>query len=221
MRKGMLLEGPSSWTPKMCRAKLAVKRETLMDTMSFVNLPFSGLIDILSAQKRGVMTAFVSLCVNGKQATFEADPRTLLVEALREHLHLTGTHVGCDTSQCGCCTVLVDGDAVKSCTMLAVQAEGCSVTTIEGIDGPDGSLHPVQKAFIDHHALQCGFCTPGFVMSSVELIERYQQLDEERVRHLIEGNICRCTGYHNIVRAIMAAAKDWASPSQTVGADHV
>ncbi|MCP3387780.1 (2Fe-2S)-binding protein [Bradyrhizobium sp. CCGB12] len=148
------------------------------------------------------------LRVNGKEVSLEIDPRTLLVEALRETLGLTGTHVGCDTSQCGCCTVLVNGEAIKSCTILAIQAAGKSVTTIEGLEAADGTLHPVQRAFVEHHGLQCGYCTPGFVMSSVELVDRYDDLDEESVRHLIEGNICRCTGYHNIVRAILAAAAE-------------
>lgn len=146
--------------------------------------------------------------VNGKDVALEIDPRTLLVEALREDLGLTGTHVGCDTSQCGCCTVLVNGEAIKSCTVLTVQLEGKSVTTIEGLESADGDLHPVQRAFVEHHGLQCGFCTPGFVMSSVELVDRYEDLDEDTVRHLIEGNICRCTGYSNIVRAILAAAAE-------------
>lgn len=159
------------------------------------------------------------LRVNGKDFSLEIDPRTLLVEVLREHLDLTGTHVGCDTSQCGCCTVLVNGEAIKSCTMLAVQAAGQSVTTIEGLEANDGGLHPVQRAFVEHHALQCGYCTPGFVMSSVELTERYDDLDEESVRHLIEGNICRCTGYHNIVRAILAVASEKNSKRARSAAD--
>jgi aerobic carbon-monoxide dehydrogenase small subunit len=124
---------------------------------------------------------------------------------LREQLGLTGTHIGCDTAQCGCCTVLVDGDAVKSCTMLAVQADGCNVQTIEGLASTQG-LHPMQQAFSDRHALQCGYCTPGFVMSAVELVTKYDDLDEAKVRHLIEGNICRCTGYSNIVAAILDVA---------------
>lgn len=145
------------------------------------------------------------LNVNGTACVIEAEPRTLLVHALREQLGLTGTHVGCDTAQCGCCTVLVDGDAVKSCTMLLAQAEGCDVQTIEGLQ-TDGKLHPVQQAFSDCHALQCGYCTPGFVMSTVELTNKYQGLDEEKVRHLVEGNICRCTGYTNIVKAVLFVA---------------
>lgn len=143
--------------------------------------------------------------VNGTLATIEVEPRTLLATALREHLSLTGTHIGCDTAQCGCCTVLVNGDAVKSCTMLAVQAEGCRIETIEGL-ARGQELHPVQQAFSEHHALQCGFCTPGFVLSTVELVRKYDKLDETKVRKLIEGNMCRCTGYQNIVAAILDAA---------------
>lgn len=147
----------------------------------------------------------VKLKVNGVDATIDAEPRTFLVHALREHLGMTGTHVGCDTAQCGCCTVLVDGDAVKSCTMLLAQADGCSVQTIEGLAEGD-KLHPMQQAFSDCHALQCGYCTTGFVMSAVELTSKYKNLDEHKVRHLVDGNICRCTGYSNIVRAILKVA---------------
>jgi aerobic carbon-monoxide dehydrogenase small subunit len=147
----------------------------------------------------------VALDVNGQRVERTVDERTLLVRLLREDLGLTGTHVGCDTTQCGACTVLVDGDAVKSCTMLAAQAKGCSVVTIEGL-APVGQLHPVQQVFHEHHGLQCGYCTPGFVMSIVELVSKYRELDEHRVRELVDGNICRCTGYHNIVRAALAAA---------------
>jgi carbon-monoxide dehydrogenase small subunit len=149
----------------------------------------------------------VELTVNGKARKSVVEARTLLVEYIREMLGLTGTHVGCDTAQCGCCTVLVDGDAVKSCTMLAVQAEGANILTIEGLE-KDGVLHPLQQAFHEHHALQCGYCTPGFVMSALELITKYRDLDESNVRPLLDGNMCRCTGYHNIVKAILSAAND-------------
>jgi carbon-monoxide dehydrogenase small subunit len=148
----------------------------------------------------------VSLTVNGKSASAAVEARTLLVELLREKLGLTGTHVGCDTSQCGACVVHVDGVSVKSCTMLAVQAEGCKVTTIEGLAKPDGTLHPMQEMFREHHALQCGFCTPGMVMSAIDLVQSHPEgLTEEQIRHGLEGNLCRCTGYHNIVKAIAAA----------------
>lgn len=148
----------------------------------------------------------VSLNVNGTAHTVEVEGRTLLVELLREKLRLTGTHVGCDTSQCGACVVHVDGESVKSCTVLAVQAQGSEVTTIEGLAGPDGTLHPMQEAFREHHALQCGFCTPGMVMSAIDLVKRHPEgLSEVEIRHGLEGNLCRCTGYHNIVAAIDAA----------------
>ena len=150
--------------------------------------------------------AKISLIVNGNPVTANVDPRTLLVQFLRENLRLTGTHVGCDTSQCGACVVHVDGKAVKSCTMLAVQASGASVTTIEGLaDGAE--LHPVQTAFREHHGLQCGFCTPGMIMTAVDLIRQHgSALDEKAVRDGLEGNICRCTGYHNIVKEIGRAS---------------
>jgi aerobic carbon-monoxide dehydrogenase small subunit len=144
--------------------------------------------------------------VNGTVREADVEPRTLLATLLREQFELTGTHIGCDTAQCGCCTVLVNGDAVKSCTMLALQADGCEVTTIEGL-AQDGQLHPMQQAFSDHHALQCGYCTPGFVMSAVELVRKYPNLDEPTIRHLVEGNICRCTGYTNIVAAILSVSR--------------
>ncbi len=148
----------------------------------------------------------VTLTVNGKSATVEVEGRTLLVELLREKLHLTGTHVGCDTSQCGACVVHVDGQSVKSCTMLALQADGATVTTIEGLAAADGTLHPMQEMFREHHALQCGFCTPGMVMSAIDIVQSHPQgLSEAEIRHLLEGNLCRCTGYHNIVKAIAAA----------------
>ncbi len=149
----------------------------------------------------------ISLVVNGKRVSAAAEDRTLLVHFLRENLGLTGTHVGCDTSQCGACVVHVDGKAVKSCTMLAAQANGSTVVTIEGLaDGAD--LHPVQAAFKEHHGLQCGFCTPGMIMAATDMIARHPEgLDEATVRAELEGNICRCTGYHNIVKAILAASK--------------
>lgn len=147
----------------------------------------------------------VSLTVNGKPVSAEVEPRTLLSTFLREHLRLTGTHIGCDTTQCGCCTVTMNGDAVKSCTMLVAQADGAQITTIEGLSQGE-TVHPLQQAFMDHHALQCGYCTPGFIMSALDLIEKHDVLDENKVRHLVEGNICRCTGYNNIVKAILAAS---------------
>ena len=148
----------------------------------------------------------VSLTVNGKAHTVEVEGRTLLVELLREKIGLTGTHVGCDTSQCGACTVHVDGKSLKSCTTLALQVDGASVTTIEGLAAPDGTLHPMQEMFREHHALQCGFCTPGMVMSAVDLVKMNPQgLSEQEIRHQMEGNLCRCTGYHTIIKAITAA----------------
>lgn len=147
----------------------------------------------------------VSMTVNGKAVSGEVEPRTLLVEFLRNQLNLTGTHVGCDTSQCGCCVVHVNGDSVKSCTMLAAQANGSQVTTIEGM-AQDGKLHPVQEAFRDNHGLQCGFCTPGMIMSAADLLQKNPDPTEHEVREWLEGNICRCTGYHNIVKSILAAA---------------
>ncbi|HUA76333.1 MAG TPA: (2Fe-2S)-binding protein [Acetobacteraceae bacterium] len=148
----------------------------------------------------------VTLTVNGKSETVDVEGRTLLVELLREKLGLTGTHVGCDTSQCGACVVHVNGMSVKSCTMLALQTEGAAVTTIEGLAKPDGTLHPMQEMFREHHALQCGFCTPGMVMSAVDLVQSHPEgLTEQQIRHGLEGNLCRCTGYHNIVKAIAAA----------------
>ena len=150
----------------------------------------------------------VSLTVNGTPHTVEVEGRTLLVELLREKLGLTGTHVGCDTSQCGACVVHVDGDSVKSCTMLAIQAQGTDVLTIEGLAAADGTLHPMQEMFREYHALQCGFCTPGMVMSAIDLVKMHPQgMTEDEIRHGLEGNLCRCTGYHNIVKAIDAAQK--------------
>jgi carbon-monoxide dehydrogenase small subunit len=145
------------------------------------------------------------MTVNGRAVTGDVEGRTLLVQFLRENLHLTGTHVGCDTSQCGACVVHVDGESVKSCTMLALQADGSEVTTIEGL-AKNGELHPVQAAFREHHGLQCGFCTPGMVMSAVDLLKKNPTPDEGEIREWLEGNICRCTGYHNIVKAIQSAA---------------
>ena len=151
--------------------------------------------------------ATVSLTVNGRHVSAEVEGRTLLVQLLREHLGLTGTHVGCDTSQCGCCTVHLDGEGVKSCAVLALSCEGASVVTIEGL-AAEGRLHPMQQAFHEHHALQCGFCTPGMVMSAVDMVRRKgNDLDEHTVREQLAGNICRCTGYHNIVKAVQAGAR--------------
>ncbi|MCH9052605.1 MAG: (2Fe-2S)-binding protein [Proteobacteria bacterium] len=147
----------------------------------------------------------VSMTVNDKAVTGEVEARTLLVQFIREHLSLTGTHVGCDTSQCGACVVHVNGRSLKSCTILAVQAEGAEVTTIEGL-AVDGELHPMQAAFKEHHGLQCGFCTPGMVMSAIDLLKRHPDPSEETIRAELEGNLCRCTGYHNIVKAVKAAA---------------
>ena len=156
--------------------------------------------------------AAVSLTVNGKPVTAEVDPRTLLVQLLRENLRLTGTHVGCDTSQCGACVVHVDGKAVKSCTVLALQLEGADVLTIEGLAAADGPLHPMQEAFRENHGLQCGYCTPGMIMTAVDLVRRKgRDLDERTIREELEGNICRCTGYHNIVKAIAAGAHAMAA----------
>jgi carbon-monoxide dehydrogenase small subunit len=147
----------------------------------------------------------IKVRVNGEAHTLDVDPRTLLVELLRDELRLTGTHIGCDTSQCGACVVHVDGLSVKSCAMLAVQADGADVTTIEGLAAADGSLHKMQAAFREHHALQCGFCTPGMVMSAIELVERNPLgLSDQEIRAGLDGNLCRCTGYHNIVRAVAA-----------------
>ncbi len=151
----------------------------------------------------------ITLRVNGQAYELEVEGRTLLVDLLRETLGLTGTHVGCDTSQCGACVVHVNGSSVKSCTMLAAQADGCDVLTIEGLAGPDGALHPMQAAFREHHALQCGFCTPGMVMSAIDIVQRHPGgMTDEEIREALEGNLCRCTGYHNIVRAVAAGAAE-------------
>ena len=149
----------------------------------------------------------VSMTVNGKQVSAEVEARTLLVQYLREHLALTGTHVGCDTSQCGACVVHVNGDSIKSCTILAAQCEGADVLTIEGLAEVNGPLHPMQEAFRDNHGLQCGFCTPGMIMSAIDLAKRNAEPSEKEVREWLEGNLCRCTGYHNIVKAVMAGAR--------------
>src|ERR1043165_7552846 len=148
----------------------------------------------------------VSMTVNGKAVTGEVEGRTLLVHFLRDFLHLTGTHVGCDTSQCGACVVHVNGRAVKSCTVFAAQADGDSIVTIEGL-AKDGALHPMQAAFQEHHGLQCGFCTPGMIMSALELRKKHPDPSEETIRNELDGNLCRCTGYHNIVKAVQAGAK--------------
>jgi len=163
--------------------------------------------------------ASVSLTVNGKTVAGEIDPRTLLVQFLRENLRLTGTHVGCDTSQCGACVVHLNGQAVKSCTTLAVQCDGASVTTIEGLAN-GGELHPMQAAFREHHGLQCGFCTPGMIMTAVDMVNRLgNALDEKTIREELEGNLCRCTGYHNIVKAIGAGAEAMAGEPRLAAAE--
>jgi carbon-monoxide dehydrogenase small subunit len=152
----------------------------------------------------------ITLRVNDVERQATVEPRTLLVQYLRDNLGLTGAHIGCETSQCGACTVLLDGQAVKSCTVLAAQADGAEITTIEGL-APEGMLHPVQRAFWDEHGVQCGFCTPGMVLSTVALLECDADPSEESIRHGLEGNICRCTGYHNIVRAVRRAAESLAA----------
>jgi carbon-monoxide dehydrogenase small subunit len=149
----------------------------------------------------------VGITVNGRRYVREVEPRRLLVQLLRDDLGLTGTHVGCDTSSCGACTVRLDGDSVKACTLFAFQADGCEVQTIEGL-AEDGELHPLQKAFHEEHALQCGFCTPGMIMAALGVLERHPDPTDEQIRRGLEGNLCRCTGYHNIVRAVKAAAAD-------------
>jgi carbon-monoxide dehydrogenase small subunit len=148
----------------------------------------------------------VSLNVNGQAVTLDAAPNTLLVQAIREHLELTGTHVGCDTAQCGACTVIMNGSAVKSCNVLLAQAQGASITTIEGLAKPDGMLHPMQTAFKECHGLQCGFCTPGMVMSAVDLCQKMPDASAHDIRDMLEGNLCRCTGYQNIVLAVQQGA---------------
>lgn len=152
------------------------------------------------------MSVKISVSINGKKYTSEVEPRQLLVYHLRDALGLTGTHIGCDTSSCGACTILVDGQAVKSCTTLAVQAEGCNITTVEGL-AKNGQLHPLQEGFREEHGLQCGFCTPGMIMAAADLLQNNPDPSETEIRHALEGNFCRCTGYHNIVRSIQWAAK--------------
>jgi aerobic carbon-monoxide dehydrogenase small subunit len=161
----------------------------------------------------------VNVTVNGEARQSEVEPRLLLVHYLRDTLGLTGTHIGCDTSNCGACTVLMNGESVKSCTVLAAQADGSEVTTIEGMAGDvsNGALHPLQEAFWEHHGLQCGYCTPGMIMAAADLLKRNPHPSEEEVRHGLEGNLCRCTGYHNIVKAVMSAA-DKMGGRQEVGA---
>jgi carbon-monoxide dehydrogenase small subunit len=156
----------------------------------------------------------VSIAVNGTPTSNEVEPRLLLVHYIRDVLGLTGTNVGCDTSQCGSCTVLIDGQAVKSCTVLAVQADGSEITSIEGL-ARDGELHPIQQAFWDNHGLQCGFCTPGMILTATEILKKNPKADEHEVRHSLEGNICRCTGYENIVKSIVAAES--AKPAKKAG----
>ena len=152
------------------------------------------------------MAVKVSMKVNGKPVSGEVEERTLLVTFIREQLRLTGTHVGCDTAQCGACTIHMNGKAVKSCSMLAMQAEGADILTIEGLAKADGTLHPMQAAFKEHHGLQCGFCTPGMVISAIDLVQRHPNPSAQLIREQLDGNLCRCTGYHNIVKAIEAAA---------------
>ena len=155
----------------------------------------------------------ITVTVNGQPRTAEVEPRTLLVHFLRDHLDLTGAHVGCETSQCGACTVLLDGQAVKSCTLLAAQVDGQAVTTIEGL-APRGTLHPVQQAFWEEHGLQCGYCTPGMVLTAVALLQEHPDPDEQTIRHGLEGNLCRCTGYQGIVASVQAAARKLAAGAQ-------
>ena len=150
----------------------------------------------------------VTITVNGREESHDVEPRQLLVHFIRDTVGLTGTNIGCDTSSCGACTILLDGESVKSCTVLAVQADGASLTTIEGLAATDGTLHPVQRAFHENHGLQCGYCTPGMVMAAVSLIQEQPGLTEAGVRQGLEGNLCRCTGYHNIVKAVLAAAAE-------------
>ena len=153
----------------------------------------------------------VALTVNGREVTVDAPPNTFLVQAIREHLHLTGTHVGCDTAQCGACTVMMNGRAVKSCNILVAQAAGAELTTIEGIADADGTMHPMQAAFKECHGLQCGFCTPGMVISAIDLCNNHPGSDEEEIRALLDGNICRCTGYQNIVKAVQVGGQAMAA----------
>ncbi len=153
------------------------------------------------------MPVRLSMTVNGKPVSAEVEPRLLLVDFIRDTLRLTGTHIGCDTAQCGACTIHMNGNAVKCCNMLALQAQGAQVVTIEGLAKADGTMHPMQEAFRDHHGLQCGYCTPGMVMSALDLVKRHPNPSEETIRAELDGNLCRCTGYHNIVKAVLAAAE--------------
>ena len=165
------------------------------------------------------MSVSLAMTVNGKPVTADVDARTLLVDFLRNQLSLTGTHVGCDTSQCGACVVHVDGRAIKSCTVLAASCEGAQVTTIEGL-ATGGKLHPMQQAFQDNHGLQCGFCTPGMIMSAIDLVNREgSNIDEDAIRHGLEGNICRCTGYHNIVKSIVQGAREMGAAATPQAAE--
>jgi len=159
----------------------------------------------------------VSVTVNGEVREHEVEPRLLLVHYIREVVGLTGTNVGCDTSSCGACTVLIDGESIKSCTVLAVQADGQSITTIEGLADPDGTMHPMQQAFQENHGLQCGYCTPGMVLAAVSLLQENANPDERQVREGLEGNLCRCTGYHNIVKSVLAAAGSTSGGSTAGG----
>jgi carbon-monoxide dehydrogenase small subunit len=175
--------------------------------------PASERDSIPSIPPGGDMAVRISMKVNGKPASAEVEERTLLVTFLRETLRLTGTHVGCDTAQCGACTVHMNGRAVKSCSMLAMQAEGGDILTIEGVAKADGTLHPMQAAFKEHHGLQCGFCTPGMVMNAIDFAKGNANPSEQQIREALDGNLCRCTGYHNIVKAIAAGAKAMAAGS--------
>ena len=153
------------------------------------------------------MPVRLSMTVNGKPVSAEVEPRLLLVDFIRDTLRLTGTHIGCDTAQCGACTIHMNGNAVKCCNMLALQAQGAQIVTIEGLAKPDGTMHPMQEAFREHHGLQCGYCTPGMVMSALDLVKRHPNPSEETIRAELDGNLCRCTGYQNIVKAVQAGAK--------------
>jgi carbon-monoxide dehydrogenase small subunit len=176
-------------------------------------------MEIAIQQPSEDIMAAVTMTVNGKRVAADIEPRVLLAQFLRENLRLTGTHVGCDTSQCGACVVHVNGRAIKSCTALAVSCEGANITTIEGL-ASDGQLHPMQEAFREHHALQCGFCTPGMIMAALDIVYRKgAKLDEKTIREQLEGNLCRCTGYHNIVKAVAAGAQAMAAQNATQAAE--
>ena len=181
--------------------------DAIPDASTLDEGPVGQTADPVRKEAPVVVEQHIALVVNGQRREGDVEPRRMLVQFLREDLELTGTHVGCDTSQCGACTVHLDGRAIKSCTMLAVQADGSTVTTIEGMQGPDGALHPLQQAFWEKHGLQCGFCTPGMIMAAADLLARTPNPSDDEIRHAIEGNICRCTGYHNIVAAIREAAR--------------